>query len=438
MTSFSIQNFGCRVNQAEAFEWAEDFELSGLSLEDDAARADLIIVNTCTLTGRADRDVRKFMRRISRLNPAARLVVAGCSVDGGRERFEDYPGTWLTVSNKEKADLVEKVLARVERKAAAEYSPLRSRALLKIQDGCDLRCAFCIIPQVRGPSRSLASEEIISRARALIQRGFREIVLCGIHLNSYGLDLCPPGSLHELLRSLVGLDGLGRVRLSSLDPRFLDDPLIDLITVSPKICPHFHLSLQHGSDGLLKVMGRGSKTSDYSRILARLRDGSPAAALGADIIVGFPGEAGEGFERMFEFLRASPLNYLHVFSYSPRPGTPAAGRPQVAEAIKRERSAALRAWSGERRLAFHKAFLGKELEGIVVKKNHSGAEVLTANYIAVKVPRCSAGQGEEVTVKILRAEPKKAYGEVVADLCNPPPRGGRVGVGVKQNMFAED
>ena len=160
-------------------------------------------------------------------------------------------------------------------------------------------------------------------------------------------------------------------------------------------------------------MGRGSKTSDYSRILTRLRKGSPGAALGADIIVGFPGEADKDFERMIEFLQLSPLNYLHVFSYSPRPGTPAAGRPQVKETVKRARSAALRAWSGERRLAFHREFLGKELEGIVVKKNRGGAEVLTSNYIAVKVPRCPAGQGEEVTVKILRVGPKQAAGEVV-------------------------
>jgi threonylcarbamoyladenosine tRNA methylthiotransferase MtaB len=172
--------------------------------------------------------------------------------------------------------------------------------------------------------------------------------------------------------------------------------------------------LQHGSDPLLKLMGRGSKASEYSRILARLREASPGAALGADIIVGFPGESGEDFDRMFEFLRGSPINYLHVFSYSPRPGTPAAGRPQVAEMVKHERSAALRGWSDERRLAFCGAFLGKELEGIVVKKNRGGAEVLTSNYIAVKVPRCPAGQGEEVAVRVLRAGPKQAGGEVVA------------------------
>jgi len=415
MTSFAIQNFGCRVNQAEAFGWAEEFGLSGLSLEEDAARADLVIVNTCTLTARADRDVRKFIRRVSRLNPAARLVIAGCSVDGGRDRFEEHSGTWLTVSNKEKADLVEKVLTRVGRKEAAELSPLRSRALLKVQDGCDLRCAFCIIPRVRGASRSVDAADLVGRARELIQRGFREIVLCGIHLNSYGLDLRPPSSLHDLLRSLVGLDGLGRVRLSSLDPRYLDDPLIELITASPKICPHFHLSLQHGSDRLLKLMGRGSKTGDYSRVLARLREESPASALGADIIVGFPGESDEDFDRMFEFLRASPLNYLHVFSYSPRPGTSAAGRLQVAESVKRERSATLRAWSGERRLAFHQEFSGKEIEGVVVKKSRGGAEVLTSNYIAVQVSRCPAGQGEEVRVKILRVGPKQTGAKVVAD-----------------------
>jgi threonylcarbamoyladenosine tRNA methylthiotransferase MtaB len=424
MTCFSIQNFGCRVNQAEAFGWAEELESSGLSLEKDAARADLVIVNTCTLTSKADRDVRKFIRRVSRLNPRARLVVAGCSVDGGRKRFEESPGIWLTALNREKTELVEKILSRVERGAAAEFSPLRSRALLKVQDGCDQRCAFCIIPLVRGASRSEPQANILARAQVLIQRGFREIVLCGIHLNSYGFDLRPPGSLSGLLRSLAGLDGLGRIRLSSLDPRYLNDPLIEWITSSPKICPHFHLSLQHGSDRLLKLMARGSNTSEYSGILARLRRASPNAALGADIIVGFPGEFDEDFEAVFEFLRSSPLDYLHVFSYSPRPGTPAAGRPQVPETVKRERSAALRAWSGERRLAFHRAFLSRELEAIVVRKQGSAADVLTSNYIAVNVSTCSAAQGEEVRVKILRAGPKQAAGEVVtsAGPYDPPLR----------------
>jgi threonylcarbamoyladenosine tRNA methylthiotransferase MtaB len=219
---------------------------------------------------------------------------------------------------------------------------LRSRALLKVQDGCDLRCTFCVIPSVRGPSRSSGREEILGRARRLIARGFREIVLCGIHLSSYGLDRYPGDSLAGLLRDLLGLEGMGRLRLSSLDPRRLDEELIDLITREPGICPHFHLSLQHASDRVLGLMGRGSSSAGYRRILDRLRAGSPEAGLGADIIVGFPGEEEKDFEQLCDFVTRSPLDYLHVFTYSPKPGTPAAPGPRWGS--EKRRRSAVRAW----------------------------------------------------------------------------------------------
>lgn len=413
MTSFSIQNFGCRVNQAEAFSWAEEFELGGLRLAEDSARADLVIVNTCTLTSRADRDVRKFIRKVSRLNPKAKLIVAGCSVDGGRAEFEKIPQAWLLLSNGEKGRLASLVLSEVPGCRGAVSQPFRSRALLKVQDGCNLRCTFCIIPSVRGKSRSFGGEEILSRAKEFVRQGFREVVLCGIHLSSYGHDLRPKGSLFELLQELAELEGMGRIRLSSLDPRFLDDRLLDFVSGSQKICPHFHLSLQHGSDRILKLMGRKSLVSEYERILSRLRQNSPAASLGADIISGFPGESDEDFARMHDFLGNSPLTYFHVFAYSPRPHTQAAEWPQVAEKVKHQRSAILRRLSEEKRRAFRLSFLGQELDGVIVKKNDAGAEVLTSNYINVQVPFCPGRQGAEAKVKITRVESKQTWGEIV-------------------------
>jgi threonylcarbamoyladenosine tRNA methylthiotransferase MtaB len=413
MRTFSIRNFGCRVNQAEAFDWAEALEGRGLALELDAARADIVVINTCTLTSRADRDVRKFMRRVSRLNPEARLVIAGCSVSGDRESLEAMPQVWMVVSNDEKYDLPERVAASLAAAPAAAAKPLRSRALLKVQDGCNLRCSFCIIPQVRGPSKSLSPAEVLGRARELADRGFREIVLCGIHLSSYGLDLRPRYSLVRLLRELTPLLGPGRVRLSSLDPRRLDGDMIGFVTTEPGICPHFHLSLQHASENILQRMGRDANASSYAEVLERLSKGRPEAALGADIIVGFPGESEAEFSELREFLESSPLTYFHVFVFSPRPNTPAAGWTQVRDGDKRRRSAALRQLSDRKRLAFQRSFLGRELDGVVIKKSGASARVLTGNYIDVRVAGCSATAGESVRVRIDEVGPAGVRGATV-------------------------
>jgi threonylcarbamoyladenosine tRNA methylthiotransferase MtaB len=414
MPSCFIQSFGCRVNQAEAFLWAEEFERGGMRLENDPARADWVIVNTCALTAKADRDVRKFIRRIPRINPGAKLAIAGCSVESGTMQSETLGPEVVLFPNIAKKELPRRILSRAGSRANAGESPLRSRALLKVQDGCDLQCTFCIIPSVRGRSRSFSRGEILARARELVARGFREIVLCGIHLSSYGFDLKPRDSLAGLLGELLELQGLGKLRLSSLDPRSLNEELLRLITGVSTICPHFHLSLQHGSDRILKRMGRGSSSSGYRRILEKLRDGSPTAALGADIIVGFPGETEEDFEKLQDFLAASPLDYLHVFAYSPRPGTPAAEWPQVGESEKRRRSAVLRKLSADRRRAFRLRFLGQVLEAVVIKEKEAGAVLLTSNYIEVRVPTCFTRPGDVAKVRITRVEPEWTEGEEVA------------------------
>jgi threonylcarbamoyladenosine tRNA methylthiotransferase MtaB len=411
--SFSVQNFGCRVNQAESFAWTEALEERGFVLELDAARADLVVINSCTLTSRADRDVRKFIRHVARLNPRARLVVAGCSVENDRGTLAAMPQAWMVLSNAEKEDLPERVAAGLTAGPAASPDPLRSRALLKVQDGCDHNCTFCVIPSVRGRSRSFSPVGILERARDLTDRGFREIVLCGIHLSSYGRDLEPEGSLAGLLRELTALPGLGRLRLSSLDPRALDGELLRFIAEDPRLCPHFHLSLQHASDHVLKRMGRRSRASEYADALGELAALRPEAALGADIIVGFPGESEPDFEVLFGFLEASPLNYFHVFAFSPRPGTPAAGWPQVPEADKRRRSAVLRELSARKRRGFEAGFAGRELDGVVVKRSGGEAVVLTGNYINVRVPADGLRPGAGVRVRIDDAAQGKPRGSVV-------------------------
>jgi threonylcarbamoyladenosine tRNA methylthiotransferase MtaB len=413
MTSLAIQNFGCRVNQAEGFAWAQELALHGLKLEKDSTLADIVVVNTCTLTSRADRDVRKFIRRIERLNPRARLVLTGCSVEAKRAEFDRIRQAWLVLSNEEKNKLAERVCSGVEPRQPGLIQPLRSRALLKVQDGCNFRCAFCIIPRVRGRSRSLSRREILGQARRFINQGFREIVLCGIHLSSYGHDLRPRSSLLDLLKSLSGLKDLGQIRLSSLDPRFLDDELLEFITTGRTICPHFHLSLQHGSDRILRLMGRKSRMADHGRVLSRLRQNLPEAALGADIIVGFPEETEEDFEAGVDFLERSPLAYLHVFPYSARPGTLAEARPQVPEDVKRRRSARLRKLAREKWLTFRLDFLGRRVDGIVIKKQTGEAAVLTGNYINVKVPDCSFEPGQEVKLRITAVSSEMTVGEIL-------------------------
>jgi threonylcarbamoyladenosine tRNA methylthiotransferase MtaB len=420
MISFSIQNFGCRVNQAEAFSWAEEFQDRGLRLEEDLSRSQVIVVNTCTLTGRADRDVRKFIRRVAQLNPGARVVVTGCSVERSRREFADNPLVWRVFSNTEKKDLPAEVIALVGEEGEARILPFRSRALLKIQDGCNCRCAFCVIPSVRGRSESSPQEEILDRLRRFISRGFREIVLAGIHLSSYGLDLQPRSSLLGLLREVEKLEGLGRVRMSSLDPRFMDENLMGFLAGSPKVCPHFHLSLQHGSDRILALMGRKSTTREYAWILDSLRRGSRDAALGADIMVGFPEETEEDFRETYRFLNASPLDYFHVFSYSPRPGTEAASRKPVDAKEAKERSAVLRKLSKEKQTAFRRRFIGRELDGIVIDNEDGRTEVLTPNYIPAWADGPPPPEGSEVRVKITGVSASAVSGDIMTF-----PHGGR-------------
>lgn len=426
MTSFAVRSFGCRVNQAEAFGWVEELRRGGLRLEEDCGRGDFLLVNSCTLTGRADRDVRRFIRRAARDNPQARIVVTGCYAGRASAEFRRMPGVWMIVPNREKDGLTARILeatgARGEEAAetrafvgaavAADTIPYRARAFLKVQDGCDFHCAYCVIPGVRGKSASVAGDEVVGRVRALVKDGYREIVLAGIHLSSYGRDLEPQSSLLELLERIEVVEGLGRVRLSSLDPRFLDGRLAAHVAANPSIAPHFHLSLQSGSAKTLRAMGRASSPESYETLLAGLWRRAPDAAIGADVIVGFPGETDEDFERTREFLERSPLTYLHVFPFSPREGTPAAEMEPVDERVKGRRAAALRDLSRAKDLAFRAGFVGRELEAVVIARKGRGAEVLTGNNIQVAVPDCGAARREFVTVRITAATADNSLGVV--------------------------
>ena len=414
MTSFSIQTFGCRVNQAEAFSWSNIFQNFGLKYEKDYFRSDIVVVNSCTLTSRADRDARSFIRKVSSLNPAARLIVTGCYVERAPEDLQKMPQVWCLFPNKGKEDLVDKVISLSGEKRDSPVLPFRSRALVKIQDGCDFKCTFCIIPSVRGRSVSYEKREILAQIKEFIKQGFKEVVLTGIHLCSYGSSLKPKSSLLLLLKEIEKIKGLSRVRLSSLDPRFLEPHLLEHITTSEKICPHFHLSLQSGSDVILERMGRKIKIKDYEKILVHLRKKSPHASLGADIIVGFPGETEDDFMKTYRFLNKSPLTYFHVFSYSPRPGTAAATWKQINGKVKKERAGLLRDLSERKNVRFRQLFIGKECDAIVIKKEKARDEILTSNYLKVRVTSSPYCEREEARVKILKVDRGETTGQVLS------------------------
>jgi threonylcarbamoyladenosine tRNA methylthiotransferase MtaB len=429
MPSFAVRNFGCRANQAEAFSWADDLRDRGLRLEKDWGRSDVVVVNSCTLTGRADRDVKKFIRMVGRQNPGTRIVVTGCLAERAPAEMAAMPGVVAVLPQSAKDRLAERVMAleglrEMPRRdetgdlavvaAGDREASFRARAYLKIQDGCDDRCAYCIIPSVRGRSRSVPPDDVTASVRNLAARGFREIVLAGIHLSSYGDDLEPVSSLLSLLRELGAVAGRSRLRLSSLDPRLTDDKFMTHVAGDMKICPHFHLSLQHASNRILRSMGRPVEAGSYERLLDTFRCLSPDAALGADVMVGFSGETEDDFGQLRAFIDRSPLTYVHVFSYSPRQGTPAASRPRVPEGVITERAKALRRLSALKDFGFRRRFQGRELEAVVIDRSGPEAEVLTGNFIKVFVPGCRAPEGELVRISIARVLPRRTEGEVVA------------------------
>ncbi|MFC2161325.1 tRNA (N(6)-L-threonylcarbamoyladenosine(37)-C(2))-methylthiotransferase MtaB [Acidobacteriota bacterium] len=413
MTSFSIQSFGCRVNQAEAFSWVDEFQKHGLKYEQDFFKSDLVLVNTCTLTSRADRDVRSFLNKTSRLNPSARLIVTGCFAERAAEELKEFPQVWQVFSNQKKEEISSKIISLIAPAAEDSQISYRSRALVKIQDGCNLSCTFCIIPQVRGKSKSSKPDIILQKVKDYTEQDFQEIVLTGIHVCLYGSDISPKLTLLDLLKKVGRLKNTARIRLSSLDPRFMSEPLLEHLATSKQICSHFHFSLQHGSEDVLRRMGRRVKIADYKKILEYLEDKRPHVSLGADIIVGFPGESDLEFQEMFQFLKKSPLTYFHVFPYSPRPGTDAENRSPVNGKIKKERAAQLRQLSRDKNLNFRSSKKGIELEAVVIKKGKQRTRVLTDNYIEVQVPSCTAREKERIKILITRVTKSQTFGQVL-------------------------
>jgi len=425
VSSYWVQNFGCRATQADGAELERQFATKGLKAASDAAQADVVVLNTCTVTEAADKDARAAIRRVHRENPAAKIVVTGCYAQRAPEELAALPGVSTVVGNSHKHRLAELVAPRT---APAAFVPLaslvssqifvsdifadsfahtellaapmfeastkaeRTRPNLKIQDGCDNRCSFCIIPSVRGESRSLRLERVLAEVNALVAAGYREVVLSGINLGRWGRDLAAPTRFEDLIRAVLAETAIERLRLSSIEPMDWSDELIALVAASPRIAKHVHAPLQSGSDRVLRAMHRKYRPWHYEERIQKARAAMPTAAIGADVMVGFPGETDEMFEESRAFIASLPFTYLHVFTYSARPGTSAAALPhQVAEPVKHERNRVLRELAAEKNRAFRESFLGRDLEAITLmwandsRKGDGWTEALTDNYLKLRL-----------------------------------------------------
>ncbi len=371
--SVNILTFGCRLNTYESEV------MRGLA----HASADTVIVNTCAVTAEAERQARQAIRRVARENPGARIVVTGCAAQIDPAAWSALPGVHRVLGNAEKlrpeswldgaGSLVGDIMTARETAAhlVTEFAG-RARAFVQVQQGCDHRCTFCIIPFGRGPNRSVPIGAVVTQVRALVEKGFHEVVLTGVDIASYGPGLPGRPTLGQLARRLLAqVPELPRLRLSSLDPAAVDEDLWRLIAEEPRLMPHLHLSLQAGSDLILKRMKRRHLTADARAVIERARAARPGIAIGADLIVGFPTETEALFQETLDFITENALPFLHVFPYSERPGTPAARMPAVAKPLRKERAARLRAAGQTASRAFFETQRG-QIVSILTESGQTG------------------------------------------------------------------
>ncbi len=399
----ALTTLGCKLNQYDTEVIREQFLRAGYTVTPFDALADVYVVNTCTVTSKSDRDSRRLARRARRINPAAIVVVTGCYAQTDASAVGAVDGVDLVIGNTDKHRVVELVqraadgdgphvvVGDIHARRAFADPPIagfadHTRAFVKIQDGCDGHCAYCIVPRARGPSRSRPPGDVLRQVRRLAQAGHREVILVGVHLGRYGRDLHEPVSLADLVQRITALEDLARVRLSSIEPGEVDDALIDLARGNDKVCPHFHIPLQSGADTVLRRMNRPYDAALYADLIRRLAARIPHCGLGADVMVGFPGETDEEFQQTRRLVNALPLTYLHVFSYSPRPGTPAADMPgHVQEELKKRRCRDLRAVSQAKHAHFCRQLLGRDLNVIVEPRREPGSPLrgVAGNYVKV-------------------------------------------------------
>src|SRR5438552_2795716 len=439
MSRFYVQNFGCRATRADGAAIERQFLDQGLRPALDSAEADIVVVNSCTVTAEADRDARAAVRRLHRQNPERQSIITGCYAQRAPQEVAALPGVSWVIGNSHKHELadivretsfvplselakervfVSDIFAHTELLAAPVFDSAnqRTRPNLKVQDGCDNRCSFCVIPSVRGHSRSLPLAEVIREVNALVEAGYREVVISGINLGRWGRDLHDPRRdsrprlsgraqfagasigaketvpysfasdttelssaarsyrFENLIHAILAQTPLEKLRISSVEPMDWSNQLIALMAESTRIAKHAHVPLQSGSDSVLRRMHRRYRPWHYREKIEKIRAAMPAAAIGADVMVGFPGESDADFEATRRMIEDLPFTYLHVFTYSARPGTPAAAMPnQVPVHLARERNAILRDLASEKKLAFMRSFIRGQVEAITLNVTGSDA-----------------------------------------------------------------
>jgi len=440
MTTISVATLGCKVNQFESEALMSALEQKGYGIVPFDEGADITIINTCTVTHRADFQSRQMIRRAFRSNPKSLIIVTGCYSQVEPEVMTKIEGVRYLLGNKEKGQIPELLplmqkdelpqiqVSDIQKETVFWDIPLHSfqrhtRAFLKIQDGCNAHCSYCIVPNARGPSRSLPPEKLIEHLRVLKEKRFKEVVLTGIHIGSYGMDLTPPFPLEKLLRRIEEEKIPDRIRLSSIEPLDFSADLISFLSQSTKVCPHLHIPIQSGDDEILRLMNRNYDHFLLLDLIQKLHQSIPKLAIGADVIVGFPGETEEKFEHTYELIKSLPFSYLHIFPFSKRKGTPASQFPwRVDEAVIKKRADKMRELGKKKRQAFYHQFLHQELRVLVEDRREKETgrwKGFSRNYIPVSLSLESVSEGnpnwinQEYPVVVTELTEKGVVGSVV-------------------------
>lgn len=424
MKRISFVTLGCKVNQYDTAAILNMLSRDGYREVPFPEEADIYVINTCTVTQRADAEARNYISRAKRINPDGVVIVTGCYAQVSPREIESVRGVDYILGNSDKFSLIEAIrdgkpqiqpkvvvsdIFRLRKFDSPEIKnfPERTRAFLKVQDGCNYRCTFCIIPYARGRSRTLPVIEVLRRMEMLSQSGYKEVVLTGVHLASYGRDIGT--NLLKLLQEIDKSKIIKRVRLSSLDPADTTDELINFVSNSETICPQFHIALQSGDGNVLRRMRRRYTPAKFLLCTNLIREKMPGAGIGTDIMVGFPGETDEEFENSFNLVKESALTYFHVFPYSRRKGTPADTMPnQVHPRAIKERSRLLRELGSKKKEEFYRRFIGRKFPVLVER----GSRGTTPNYMSVRILDGDFKIGDEVDVEIRDVRGEEALGMV--------------------------
>lgn len=423
----AIATLGCKVNQFETADMAEQFRAAGWELVPFNTQADLYLINSCTVTGRSDAESRRLVRRARRTNPDAKVVATGCYAQAQPEALAAMAELDQVLGNEEKHAIVTAIANGCNQvtdlNTLRQAGPLRltshvehTRAFLQVQTGCENGCSYCIVPIARGPSRSVPLRDVVASVQRLTANGYQEVVLTGIHLGAYGLDLAPPGDLTELVDRLEAETTVPRLRLGSIEPNELTDALLARFVNSARLCPHLHIPLQSGCDSVLERMGRRYTSDSYRTVVERAAASLPDAFIAADLIVGFPGESDAEFEATYRLVEQLPLADLHVFPYSRRPGTRAAAMPdQVPPAVITKRAELLRQLADGKRTVFLQRFIDHKLQVLGQRHDpkHNLVAGLSRNYLEVRYPGGAELLNKEVTVLVTGSENGKLTGRLI-------------------------